>query len=481
MSTDVWESQFRALSAPFKLEHVKYGDEAPFWPSPKGIDIMSAHIIGNESPGHQNQEKADRAGLERARKRIISFRGRLYTRRLRLREQRTRLWRRQEALGESIDKIAGYVRQCQEESKAPESSFLDVLYTDLESKRNELGVLRYEYDQHEDDYERAERRLEGEEKALDRYIFGRGVGSDSDEAGTSGTATFDKTNIESEQRKDIEAPQRALAEYQFHLENLTAVRKHLRDLESEHMDKRRFVNMNRNANLGTSSSNEDFFESFERHKNELVAKHQASIQHVKQLGIDLTKHGYEMPQIDIFDPLSSELLQMLEPDPTALPIMSKPETPGGSSLIVAQPQHDLQVFISISGWIFKTLQSSPIERALHKAFLHFYMGREISDNQWAKLVIDHWSMDLIYDFGPLASSVDNIGWEMGARPMPQMLSSMGRAWLAIDQFDKQTGFVLSNSRARAPINTLQPKDHKSSYATDTLDMDVLGEYELWSL
>ncbi|CAF9941336.1 MAG: hypothetical protein HETSPECPRED_003055 [Heterodermia speciosa] len=131
----------------------------------------SAHTT-SENNGGQNPSTGQRpVNLRKARKRIALLRDRLYRQRLILKEKRNELRQEVDELAALDTKFMGLIRQFLENGIPPDPNQARTLYSELESKRDELGNLQYDYDTAEADHDAAEADFEEEEERLQTLIF----------------------------------------------------------------------------------------------------------------------------------------------------------------------------------------------------------------------------------------------------------------------------------------------------------------------
>ena len=120
----------------------------------------------------QNPSTSQRpVNLGKARKRITFMRDRLYRQRLVLKEKRNELRQELDELAALDTKFMGLIRQFLESGIPPDPNQAQILYSELESKRDELGHLQYDYDTAEADHDVAEANFEEEDGRLQTLMF----------------------------------------------------------------------------------------------------------------------------------------------------------------------------------------------------------------------------------------------------------------------------------------------------------------------
>ena len=103
-------------------------------------------------------------GLKKARKKLFTLRERLYRQRLSLKEKRNELKEERGYIDELVDKLLTSISRSWDLGTALDESSIRDLHTEVISKRDELGVLQYDYDQAEEDYDEAEDQLNQQEE-----------------------------------------------------------------------------------------------------------------------------------------------------------------------------------------------------------------------------------------------------------------------------------------------------------------------------
>ena len=112
--------------------------------------------------------------------RASKLRDRIYRSRLRLKERRIELQEERNAVSELDTKFMKGIRQFWQQGFLHEKTSLEEIYEQLESKRDEIGSLQYEYDQAEEEHEAIEARLEKEERRSHQSRHTANLGNDDD-------------------------------------------------------------------------------------------------------------------------------------------------------------------------------------------------------------------------------------------------------------------------------------------------------------
>ena len=131
----------------------------------------SAHTTSDIYEGQNSSASQRPVNLRKARKRIAFLRDRLYRQRLVLKEKRNELRQELDELAALDSKFMGLIRQFLENGIPPDPDQARILYSELESKRDELGSLQYDYDIAEADHDVAETNFEEEDGRLQTLLF----------------------------------------------------------------------------------------------------------------------------------------------------------------------------------------------------------------------------------------------------------------------------------------------------------------------
>ena len=145
------------------------------------------------------------------------MRDRLYRQRLMLKEKRNELRQELDELAALDTKFMGLIRQFLESGIPPDPDQAQILYSELESKRDELGNLQYEYDTAEADHDVAEANFEEEDGRLQtlmfdpqsRHVFSPTESSQSSSGaynGPSKSSSLARLDQKSIERQDFEGP-----------------------------------------------------------------------------------------------------------------------------------------------------------------------------------------------------------------------------------------------------------------------------------
>ena len=161
----------------------------------------SQHAVAHDSfkrartPETESSSDVEWHNLRRARKDAARLRERLFRRRLRLKEHRNALHEERIDVTEGEADLMTFIRQNLNERIISEPSLARNFYRELESKRaaletkrDELGALQYEYDQAEVDHNLEEAELDEKEQTFESLVsdlLGLSYSSDEDASSTS--------------------------------------------------------------------------------------------------------------------------------------------------------------------------------------------------------------------------------------------------------------------------------------------------------
>ena len=176
---------------------------------------------GTGSSRRSTRPDIQKRDLKRARKRAASLRDALFGRRLWLKERRNVVQEERTNVAETEADLMNFMRQSFVESSLSEPSLARTIYTELESKRavletkrDELGALQYDYNQAEIDYDVKEAEVDEVERSFETLLFetlGFSETSEDDASSTSSNYPLAQQRSETLPSADSE-PNRA----QFH-------------------------------------------------------------------------------------------------------------------------------------------------------------------------------------------------------------------------------------------------------------------------
>lgn len=166
-------------------------------PTPIARGKSIAHKSNSEgtgSSGRSTKPDIQKRDLKRARKRAAFLRDALFGRRLWLKEKRNAVQEERTNVAEMEADLMNFLRQSLTESKLSEPSLARTIYIELDSKtaaletkRDGLGALQYDYDQAEIDHNVKEAELDEVERSFEILLFETLGFSDSSEDEASST------------------------------------------------------------------------------------------------------------------------------------------------------------------------------------------------------------------------------------------------------------------------------------------------------
>lgn len=416
-------------------------------------------------PGHQELRKVLR---ELSKLREIAF-----GKRLQLKEKRNEL-RQERVLLADVD--GDFMKSIRRFPEQDHFEFEDEHYVQLEQQRDIVGSLQYDYDQAEDEYDMDENDLESEEGRLDillsKYLNGH---SDADDEHTTKPSLDSHLQPEESQLCNVEDEARvSLAEYQSRVGDARILEERLQDLWSEQEERHNFAKKREVLGGDLGGSDEDFTESFDHRYSEIVGELDVIYADIEQLKDGLIQAGHVFPKTSPTDRPPEVLAYQASspPRPACSPIARQRSL--SESILQGLQKNLATTRAHISRWVLKTFGSSKVECARHKEILRRLGDGSLDDEDWARLVLEHWkkaecdgdddtsrgSWDEILP----ADFMENTPQDRGTRiRTPVLLSGRSEATHAMNDFMQHF-----------PIST--PGDHARPYAAE-VELDELLEYE----
>ena len=152
-------------------------EEAPPVPNANSKNAASTTDSDRAKKPGPSPSRFERRSLRRARRDVVLLRNALFRQRLWLKEKRNELLEERTSFAETEADILSFIRQNFSERLISELSLARSLYAELETKRaaleakrDELGVLQYEYDQAETDHNLNETELDEKEQNFEDII-----------------------------------------------------------------------------------------------------------------------------------------------------------------------------------------------------------------------------------------------------------------------------------------------------------------------
>ena len=170
-------------------------ERAPHSPNANHNTVARESFTRARTPEKKSYSDGEWRNLRRARKDAARLRERLFRRRLRLKEYRNALQEERISVTEGEADLMTFIRQNLNERITSEPSLARNLYAELESKRaaleterDKLGALQYEYDQAEIDHNLEEAELDEKEQTFESLVsdlLGLSYSSEEDASSTS--------------------------------------------------------------------------------------------------------------------------------------------------------------------------------------------------------------------------------------------------------------------------------------------------------
>ena len=340
----------------------------------------SAHTTPDNDEGQNPSASQRPVNLEKVQKRITLLRDSLYRRRLFLKEKRNELRQELDELAALDSKFMSLIRQFLENGIPPDPNQAQILYSELESKRGELGSLQYDYDIAEADHDVAEANLEEEDGKLQNLIFdiqSRRASGPTDSSRSSSEAYIGPSKSSPLARPD----QKSIEKQDFKgpaSRNGISTEANANQALSRKNDSQKHLAINQwaqddiNHNISNALAQEIFGS---RGKSDQAAGNASarSSQHLTSTQ-SLTFTPYFQVQITYRSQINWK-------------------TSGGSSpALLRQKFDDSRPWIT--GWILHTFGSLPVDyvrRAQEESLLSIKDKRKVNNRRWALLVFDYWS------------------------------------------------------------------------------------------
>lgn len=410
-------------------------------PKPRGLidDHRSDHDGRKASHPDNFPTELDHKELKRKIRRVARLKDKQYGRRLELKEKRNELRQEYRLLGEIDSRFIKIVRQFREH---PKEGFDDSCYNQLDAQRNVIGLLQYDYDQFEDEYDVDENHLEQEEKTLLK-LLSRFLRLDSNEEDTE-ESTSDSSSPFRTEPEPPDPTKARLMEYESRIGDARILQEQLQDLRYD--QGRRLSFSKKREKLGVGRDASDASENFESRYAE-VAKElsiiNADVQHLKEA---LQVDGCFFPELSASG--KQESVPALQLHPPSFPMRGRKarSTSVGIMPLLAKKVAVLQD--RIDRWMFVTFGDSPVEHVRHKVILRDLCS--LDDDTWAHVVPEYWTDEVV-------PSDDGFDASM-------LRSGTLKAEEAMKAFERD--FPLTEA----------PKDRATPY-NDKLEFDMLSQYE----
>lgn len=420
-------------------------------------------------PGHQELEKVLR---EQSR-----LRDRAFGKRLELKEKRNEL-RQERVLLADVD--GDFMKSIRRSLQQDHFELENEHYLQLEQQRDTVGSLQYDYDQAEDEYDIAENDLENEEGKLEilvsKYLNEHG---DADDEHTTKPSLDSHLQLEESQFCNEEDEARAgLAEYQSRVGDARIMEERLQDLWSEQEERYTFAKKREVLEDDLARSDEGFTENFNHRYSEIVGELDVIYADIERLQEGLIQAGHVFPKTNPTGrPPEVLAYQAHSPQRPACSPVAK-QRPLSESFLQGMQKNLATTRAHISRWILKTFGSSKVECARHKEILRRLGDGSLDDEEWARLVLEHWKKaECDGDDDTSRGSWDEILPADFMENTPQNRSTRIRTPVLLSGRSEATR-VMNDFMQHFPIST--PGDHARPYATE-VELDELLEYESRSI
>lgn len=406
-----------------------------------------------------SSDLVDLEELPKELKHFLKQRDKLYGRRLQLREKRNEL-RQERSLQIALDaKFIKSVREIPQRS----GGMLEEIYTQLDSQRDIIGELQYDYDQAEDEHDAAENQLEKKEENLIKLLqqlTHRDIDDDQSSLSTSWNAG--PRRDQSQESNTYDEGQMRFMEYQSRIGDARIMEERLQDLRYEHEVRLSFARKRGDRTLNGDGWDDGCAEQVERTVEEL---------HIIRADIERLKESLQNdgnPNIDSVEkpgqnPAPYETFEIDHDQPAAL----RKERPASDSVMPNLRKNFGAARSRIVWWIFITFENSPTEHIRHKELLRA-LGSEFDDKRWAQLVFEYWKEDNDINQQDLSEHDESPIFSRTRKSL--LLSSQSKAEDAMTEYEQHFPFL-----SGAPVDRAIP------YPSKTLELDELSEYESRSI
>ena len=450
-----------ALPSPF---------EAIGWPLQAPMVEGNPAILSHESlPREIAQDAAQYSKTStefwNAWKAVNILRDRLFRQRLLLKERRNELSQERLELAAVDTKFMNYVRQFWESDVHPDPAYAQNLYADLQSKRDEIGALQYDYDTAEADHDIAEARFEEEDQRLNE-LFSKLQGrqhssemrsddSESDDLGVPPRVMklaqdFDRPQPDHSQlRSRDDTADDSLGLAMDPLSNLDS-----RPRTPDHLQIELWVQDAINNNIPNTDS-------------------RVNIRPLKRARSDPSE-----PDKTMLQPRSSQMKRRNIPLDLETELQTRQlfeirsGTRSESELAPLRRQFD-ESRPRITSWILRTFGSSTVDyirRARDETLFSRMQDTTTNDEQWARLVFDYWKRNRTSK-SPSEASWDEVSTpELPEHKHPRRLT-VGNSHLLLSSELSKARYTLENTnRLFPPSPSARAIPNKSnSSISDTLD------------
>ncbi|MCJ1377601.1 hypothetical protein MMC17_000696 [Xylographa soralifera] len=423
-----------------------------------------------------------------AEERVAELKDVLFRGRLRLKEKRNELREERLAYSKIEARLGEFVRRTFKESLPGKVLEFDILYDELQSSRDNLGVLQYDYDCAEDEYDGVELDLDEAELMIRSHITSPSGGVSYESGWQNSVKKNDFLFSDGgSQVHDTALPEQSiLEEYQSRVGDMNILREQLEDILHEH-SRRNITSRARNSigptdgswapqdieNSRTLQSVRDSKVNYLRIARDLSLVKE-DVRLLKQKAVAVGHYIEEREWPDLPSSISSSKSTSKQGRARSIT-----HTHQSDSAIPYLRKNFRIARARINKWIFDRLQSSPIEHARHKTTLQALHIRSMNDETWACLVLKFWRMD------DLAADVDSDTWELISSSSSHTEDKCAalkssEALRVLQTFDLQFAAIrkLETKPKASEVSSFKSRD--SPYL-EKLDFDTESQYESRSI
>lgn len=319
--------------------------------------------------------------LRRLLRMIIKLRDEQFRGRLRLKEKRNELQEARLEGSEADAQFMNLVRSSLEQGRLPDLNALEMSYQKLQDSRNEIGLLQYEYDEVEDEYDTAEMKLDEQEQLFSHSPIFMAVDGRLDEDSnlsdsSSGPVIVSKLPNGYPNVQD----QNALTEYESRVGDANIVWERLQEELYAYSQQQRYKTAQAVSGneypLAAQEALNDLESSCAQLRDEL-----ASIEFdVKQLGNKAVEAGFSV----------SWPFWMQQPLPSVKHDLILDEDDKKFNAVVNQSDVEIEtvretsrgIEDAVHNWMEQSHQSSSFESAYYEDNLHSMRTEAINEENW---------------------------------------------------------------------------------------------------
>ena len=415
--------------------------------------LKPPELIDNHPSDHQSQKASHlddlspdlaHKGFKRALRRVVQSGNKLYGRRLELKEKRNGLRYEYEVLAKIESHFITIVHQFREH---PEVRFDDSVYNQIDTQRDLIGSLQYDYDQAEDEYDSHENQFEQETQTLSDLLsrlhhLNSNGDVEEDESTSDSSSESHPFRIEPESPSPADAKKARLLEYESRIGDARIVQEQLQDLRYE--QGRRLSISKKREKFGLGRNASETSEDLELRYAEAAKELSIINEDVQRLQEELQLDDYSLPELSVVKESGSVPAPQVHPPSFPVQRIKVRSASEGKMPILTQKMAAIKD--RINRWIFVRFEDSPVEHIRHKVILQDFCS--LDDDQWAHVVRvpEHWT-------------VEAVNSDDGIHP-PMLRSGLSKAEEAWKTFERD--FPLTEA----------PKDRATPYK-DKLEFDFL--------